>query len=202
MVNMKNYIVYIHVNNKSNEVFYVGLGKMGRHREKLKRSSEWNDIVKSDGFTPIVIFDDLTLDEADELERFLIAEYGRVCEGTGKLVNKTSGGQRTTHSEKSKELMRQIALNRGYSESERKLASTKCFERLQDEEFVEYHRMRTQLNTPKRENHPRWNINSYRNIGNRLGVSYGSIKNFLDRGTLEQEIIRRGFLVNEIIINS
>ena len=86
-------IVYEHLRNDTNEVFYVGIGvKKGRAFEKHKRNPHWYNIVKKAGYTVNIVYKDIEHDEAKQIEILLIEKYGRKDLGLGNLVNMTDGG--------------------------------------------------------------------------------------------------------------
>jgi hypothetical protein len=100
--------------------FYVGKGSNGRveeHRRKAKNSKDKNlknKIIRklwSRGldFEEEILFDNLTEQEAFELERKLIAKYGRINNGTGILANMTDGGEGTSGVVFSKESKRKMS---------------------------------------------------------------------------------------------
>lgn len=106
----KAYYVYIYINPINDIPFYVGKGKQWRYVEHLnlanskknKRKYKPSAVMKeiwriqeTYGVDPKIIIhtSDLSSSEALNLERKLIAEYGRVDLSTGCLVNKTAGGQ-------------------------------------------------------------------------------------------------------------
>ena len=80
-------IVYEHVRNDTNEVFYVGIGKkIYRAYDKRKRTEFWKNIVKKVGYTINIIHNDIDYKDAIEIEKSLIAKYGRRDLGLGNLV--------------------------------------------------------------------------------------------------------------------
>jgi hypothetical protein len=88
-------IVYRHIRQDTNETFYVGIGiTVHRAYAKSGRNMEWKHIVNNTNYTIDILFDDLSIDDAELKERELIELYGRIDLNTGTLVNKTSGGQR------------------------------------------------------------------------------------------------------------
>jgi hypothetical protein len=106
----KNY-VYRHRRNDTNEVFYIGIGKYSRYCSKKDRNQYWTNIVNKVGFTPEIIANNLTREEAAELEIFLIELYGRKDKGLGLLVNMTNGGDAGFEmSDETKEKIRQTKL--------------------------------------------------------------------------------------------
>lgn len=89
--------VYLHRRNDTKEIFYVGISKLdNRNREKSKsgRNPHWHNIVNKYGYSIEVIHKDITIEEACEIEVYLILFYGRKDLGTGTLVNMTNGGER------------------------------------------------------------------------------------------------------------
>ena len=86
-------VVYRHRRLDTNEIFYVGIGKRKtRAYSKSSRNKMWMDITNKTEYSIEILAEDLELEDAKELEIFLIQEYGRKILGTGKLVNITDGG--------------------------------------------------------------------------------------------------------------
>jgi hypothetical protein len=87
-------IVYQHIRNDSNEVFYVGRGKtIKRAYSKLNRNNHWHNIVNKVGYTIQILFENLSWEESGIVEMTLIKTIGRKNIGTGSLVNLTNGGE-------------------------------------------------------------------------------------------------------------
>jgi len=87
-------IVYEHLRNDTNEVFYVGIGKEeGRAFDKHNRNKHWHNIVNKAGYTVNIIYKDIEYEEAKNIEILLIEKYGRKNLGLGNLVNLTDGGE-------------------------------------------------------------------------------------------------------------
>ena len=90
---MKTYYVYLHKRKGTNKVFYVGKGtksKSGVNRieSSKNRNNWWQHIVEKDGgFDYEIYSDNLTEDDAFELETKLINEIG-----IENLVNISEGG--------------------------------------------------------------------------------------------------------------
>lgn len=103
------YKIYLH-RDINNQIFYVGCTKNIR-RPYLKfsnkltnRSIEWFERCNNQ-FTVEIYKDNLTEEQAYQMEIELIAKYGRQCDG-GILVNKSIGGNSANgmrHSNVSKE---------------------------------------------------------------------------------------------------
>jgi hypothetical protein len=91
------FTVYRHRRIDTNEIFYVGIGKVKtRPYSKHNRNPLWYNIVNKTDYIVEILYTDLTSDDAKELEMFLISEYGRRDLGTGPLVNMTNGGDGVT----------------------------------------------------------------------------------------------------------
>ena len=88
-------VVYRHIRNDNNSVFYVGMGTETRPYTKSKRSDYWTNIVNKYGYTVEVLSKNLSFEDAIDLEMLLIEEYGRLDLNTGSLCNLTSGGEGT-----------------------------------------------------------------------------------------------------------
>lgn len=85
-------VVYLHRRNDDNSVFYVGMGSRKRAFDKCSRNYYWKNIVKKHGYTCEIVAKDLSVEDAYELEMFLISELGRKDLNKGRLVNLTNGG--------------------------------------------------------------------------------------------------------------
>jgi hypothetical protein len=90
----RGYYVYLHLDRATRCPFYVGKGKGRRAYDVEGRHPEWHKKVQSlvDGFGIEIVKNDLSEEEAYDLERELIRKYGRVSDGTGTLLNVTDGG--------------------------------------------------------------------------------------------------------------
>ena len=92
----RNYYVYQHTRLDTNEVFYIGISKVKKYkraRDKYDRSDFWKRIVNKTKYKIDILYENLTLDEANEIEINLISYYGRRNLGLGTLVNLTDGGE-------------------------------------------------------------------------------------------------------------
>lgn len=94
------YYVYEHYKKDTDEIFYVGIGKIENGKYKrasssLKRNSHWKSVSKKHGFYYKIVFESEYRDEVCQKEIDLILKYGRKDLKTGSLVNKTSGGEET-----------------------------------------------------------------------------------------------------------
>ena len=87
-------IVYTHIRKDTNEIFYVGIGKtIARSKSKNNRNKYWHNIVNKVGYDIEIIHNNISWEEACELEKFYIKQYGRKDLGLGLLVNLTDGGE-------------------------------------------------------------------------------------------------------------
>lgn len=105
----ENICVYRHRRLDTNEIFYIGIGVKDRPYCKWNRSKWWNKVVNKTKYEVEILYENLSWEDACELEMFLISLYGRKDLGLGTLVNMTNGGDGTyglIRSEESKEKMR------------------------------------------------------------------------------------------------
>jgi hypothetical protein len=106
-----NTVVYRHIRQDTNEVFYIGIGSKKRAYSKHGRNKWWNRIVDKTNYRVDILFDDMTWEQACEKEKEFIELYGRKDLGLGTLVNHTNGGDGTLGvkmSEKNKIKMSQL----------------------------------------------------------------------------------------------
>lgn len=86
-------IVYRHRRLDNNEIFYVGIGtNKKRAYEKVGRNNLWQKVTVKTEYTVEIIAEEITMEDARELEIFLILIYGRKDLSTGILANLTGGG--------------------------------------------------------------------------------------------------------------
>jgi hypothetical protein len=86
-----NYYVYSHILDNEDKPFYIGKGKGNRAHDIKCRSEFWQRKARG-GYRVEIIKENLSESEALELEKELIALYGRRDKKTGCLVNLTDGG--------------------------------------------------------------------------------------------------------------
>jgi outer membrane receptor for ferrienterochelin and colicin len=95
-------VVYKHIRNDSNEVFYIGIGKSKyRMNSKTYRNKHWYNIVNKYGYRSELIEENISWDIACKKEIELIKKYGRRDSGMGSLVNMTDGGEGSVNPNKS-----------------------------------------------------------------------------------------------------
>jgi len=90
----RSFYVYVHKDKLTGVPFYVGKGRRKRAFRK-DRGSDWKQRVRSlpNGYSIEIAQDNLTEDEAYDLECELIQKYGRLENGSGTLINKSLGGE-------------------------------------------------------------------------------------------------------------
>lgn len=87
--------VYRHRRLDTNDIFYIGLGSTkyySRAVTKHSRNNMWKSVVSKTEYSIEIVADKLIVEDAKELEVFLISIYGRRDLKTGTLVNFTDGG--------------------------------------------------------------------------------------------------------------
>jgi predicted GIY-YIG superfamily endonuclease len=178
-------IVYVHKNQKTEEVFYVGIGVSEQRANRFKskqRNQYWHNYVKHHG-EPIVevIARFEEREQAVKLETELIKKYGRRIDGTGNLVNITLGGDGGAFGVKqSKEVIeKRIGGLRGMKHSEQSRANMKAAQ----------NRPEVKAKHDKYKNNPQWR-EMQRNfkIGKKLSVEQKEkIANSLKRIVLNTE---------------
>ncbi len=91
----RGYYVYLHKNNVTGEVFYVGKGYGRRAWERNKRNADWKRKVASmqEGWDVEIVQDDLSEIEAFTLEAELVKNYGGASANGGTLTNQYPGGE-------------------------------------------------------------------------------------------------------------
>ena len=90
-----NSYVYRHKRFDKNEIFYIGIGKISNYKRaytKHHRNIHWNNIINKTEYSVEILVNNMSWEEACELEEFLILLYGRIDLKTGTLVNLTNGG--------------------------------------------------------------------------------------------------------------
>lgn len=89
----KRYCVYKHIRLDTNEVFYIGIGVKRRPYTKSGRSAFWKKVVTKTDYQVEVIIENISWEDACNLEKSLISSYGRKNLNKGTLVNLTDGGE-------------------------------------------------------------------------------------------------------------
>jgi len=91
----RGYYVYLHRDNDSDEVFYVGKGHGQRAWENKRRSKLWKEKVASlsISWSVEIVKDDLSELEAFDFEEELVERYGGAAKDGGTLTNLVPGGE-------------------------------------------------------------------------------------------------------------
>jgi hypothetical protein len=112
------YYTYIYFDPKDNTPIYVGKGNRGRYRKAKKVNALLRQRVAEGYAVEPILIEASTEEEACTNEIHYIALYGRLCNGTGTLYNKFTGGNK--RSKEDKEYMRQV--NKGRTRSAESIA--------------------------------------------------------------------------------
>jgi len=84
-----NKVVYLHIRDDNNSIFYVGMGDFDRAYSKLGRNSWWNRISKKTSYTVFILQSGLSSIQAKIIETI----YIQYCKKIGhELCNLTNGG--------------------------------------------------------------------------------------------------------------
>jgi hypothetical protein len=98
-----NIYVYRHRRLDNNQIFYIGIGTKYRPNKKTNRNKHWNNIVNKVNYQVEILYNNLSWEDAVDLEVFLIELYGRKDLNKGNLVNLTNGGEGTVGRKLSKQ---------------------------------------------------------------------------------------------------
>lgn len=93
---MTTKVVYLHRKATDGTIFYVGMGEQDRAYSTHSRNKWWTNVYKKHDRVVDIVAKDLSIDDAYELEVFLISEIGRKDLGLGNLVNLDDGGKGAT----------------------------------------------------------------------------------------------------------
>ena len=86
------FYVYAHINSTKNEIFYIGKGKGDRVNWMHGRSKHHQNVQNKYEIDSIILEENLSENEAFDLEKYYIAKIGRKDLSKGTLVNFTDGG--------------------------------------------------------------------------------------------------------------
>ena len=82
-------LVYIHMKPETRDIFYVGIGNSKERAYRNEgRNTHWTRVFEKYGKLVDIIADDISLEEAKEMEKFLISSIG-----VKNLCNQTLGGE-------------------------------------------------------------------------------------------------------------
>lgn len=86
-------IVYKHIKADTKELFYIGIGLSKKRAYSFhSRNKLWYNIVNKHGLEHEIIFNDIDIKLAKQIEVYLISYYGRLDNNSGILANMTNGG--------------------------------------------------------------------------------------------------------------
>ena len=148
---INDYVVYSHTRIDTNEVFYIGKGKLSRVNRKGRcdRSKYWHRVVnKAGGFCSTVEAKNLTERESLNYEILLIK---KLKEAGFKLCNITDGGDGVSglkHTEESKRLMSiahkgRASPTKGVKFSPERIEKMRCY--LKGTKQSDEHKLKTAL---------------------------------------------------------
>ena len=87
-------LVYQHRRKDTGEIFYIGIGEnRSRAYDKTGRNDIWKRIAQETEYIVEIIKNNISREEAKNIERKLISELGRIDKNTGILSNKSIGGE-------------------------------------------------------------------------------------------------------------
>jgi Mor family transcriptional regulator len=109
-------VVYKHTRMDNGLPFYIGIGKtIKRAKSKRERNKYWHNIVNKYGYNIEILHTNISWEEACELEKKYIKQYGRTDLGLGPLVNMTDGGEGVINiSQESRKKIRERMLGHTY----------------------------------------------------------------------------------------
>lgn len=88
--------VYAHKKLSDSSLFYIGISNDINYKRAKSingRSKLWRKIVNKHGFSFYILHDNISFNEAKDLERFYVNKYGRIDLKNGCLCNMTDGGE-------------------------------------------------------------------------------------------------------------
>jgi hypothetical protein len=92
---VNNAYVYVHKRLDNGNVFYIGIGSLSNFKRAYqvhKRNKHWQRIYNQTMIEVEILLTNLTWDEANSWESYLIGLHGRSNKNTGHLCNMTDGG--------------------------------------------------------------------------------------------------------------
>lgn len=106
------FYVYVHSKATTGEVFYVGKGQQGRAWFVATRSKHWKNVARKYGVEVRIVIEGIPESFAHDVERQLIALYGRADLGLGPLINLTDGGEGASGAIRSEEDRQKMSARR------------------------------------------------------------------------------------------
>ena len=119
-----NYCVYFYL-REDKTPYYVGMGRKQRPFAKHAHRQGRGDFKPDNNDLILIVHENLSQEEAFELEIKYIAEFGRKCDG-GILINLTAGGQGAKHNEETRKKLSFIKTGlKASEETKRKMSETR-----------------------------------------------------------------------------
>lgn len=118
---VNNAYVYVHKRLDNGVVFYVGIGSLRNFKRAYqinKRNEYWKKIYNKTMIEVQILLTDLTWEEANSWESYLISLHGRKSKGEGHLCNLTDGGDGVIGWVLSEEVKKRNKGHSGYKHSE------------------------------------------------------------------------------------
>jgi hypothetical protein len=103
-MDMNKYLVYLHRDRCTNEIFYVGIGDRSRAYDEKNRSQKWKQRISDCYFDVEILAKNLPKNLAFKIEQNIVDLYG-----IDNLVNQTKGGAGTLGYRHTKESKLKIA---------------------------------------------------------------------------------------------
>ena len=104
-------VVYAHMKKDSREIYYIGIGNnVTRAYHTGSRNELWKRHYRKYGLIVDILCSDIDISTAKEVEKFLIAQYGKK-----QLCNRTDGGEGFfggKHTEETKQKIREMKRGR------------------------------------------------------------------------------------------
>jgi len=120
---MNNYCVYFYL-REDGSPYYVGMGRKQRPFARHAHRQGKGDFKPDDRNLILIVHENLSQQEAYDLEIKYIKEYGRKCDG-GILINLTEGGQGALHNEETRKKLSLIKTGtKASEETKRKMSET------------------------------------------------------------------------------
>jgi len=93
----ENAYIYCHLRKDKNEIFYIGIAtKKTRAYESFNRRNKiWGKIASKTNYDVIILYENLSWQQACEIEKLMIKSHGKIYDNTGTLANITDGGNGT-----------------------------------------------------------------------------------------------------------
>ena len=120
---MNNYCVYFYL-REDGSPYYVGMGRKQRPFARHAHRQGKGDFKPDDRNLILIVHENLSQQEAYDLEIKYIKEYGRKCDG-GILINLTEGGQGALHNEETRKKLSLIKTGTKASEETKRKMSEK-----------------------------------------------------------------------------